>query len=86
MPRSICACGKPKSKYAASCKTCYKARTDEIRTWAMGIVASGTCPRCGQPLRRNLALMDWWQCAGYGAEGFRAKDAKPCDFQVLVPQ
>jgi hypothetical protein len=48
------------------------------------VVATGRCPQCGQALRRNLALAGWWQCAGYGAEGFRAAGSTPCDFQTFT--
>lgn len=46
------------------------------------IVRKGKCPRCGGPLRRNLALTGWWQCAQYGAVGFRLDASKPsCEWQ-----
>ena len=44
--------------------------------------ATGHCPHCGAPLRRNLALTGWWQCSQYGADGWRADNSKPpCDWQ-----
>lgn len=64
-----------------------KAQAERIATAkaeAGRIVATGKCPDCGQPLRRNLALAGWWQCSGYGAEGFRAADSTPCSFQTFT--
>jgi hypothetical protein len=52
------------------------------RAETLGIVIGGRCPTCGAGLRRNLALSGWWQCAQYGAEGFRADSSKPsCSWQ-----
>jgi hypothetical protein len=48
------------------------------------VVATGACPDCGQGLHRNLALAGWWQCDGFGAEGFRKAGAKPCAFQTFT--
>jgi hypothetical protein len=46
------------------------------------IVRKGKCPQCGGPLRRNLAISGWWQCAQYGAVGFRQDASKPaCSWQ-----
>ena len=46
------------------------------------IVATGKCPTCGRPLKRNNALAGWWQCSQKGAEGFRADPSQPsCDWQ-----
>lgn len=46
------------------------------------VVATGHCPQCGAPLRRNLALTGWWQCSQYGADGWRADNSKhACDWQ-----
>ena len=46
------------------------------------VVATGHCPQCGAPLRRNWALTGWWQCSQFGADGFRADSSKPsCDWQ-----
>jgi ribosomal protein L37AE/L43A len=47
-------------------------------------VATGVCPECGQPLRYNNAMAGWWQCSGYGAEGFRAPGSTPCSFQTFT--
>lgn len=57
-------------------------RMAQERARVSEIVASGVCPDCGGPLRRNLALAGWWQCAQYGADGFRADSARPaCSWQ-----
>jgi len=46
------------------------------------IVATGKCPLCASPLRRNTSLTGWWQCSQYGAPGFRAIASKaPCEWQ-----
>jgi hypothetical protein len=60
------------------------ARIAASKAEAQRIVATGQCPTCGQPLRRNLALAGWWQCSGYGAEGFRVAGATPCHFQTFT--
>jgi len=58
------------------------ARMAQERARVAAIVALGVCPECGAPLRRNLALTGWWQCAQYGAPGFRADAATPaCSWQ-----
>lgn len=54
------------------------AAREEVRR----VVASGKCPRCSRPLRRNLSMTGWWQCSQLGAEGFRADPSQPsCDWQ-----
>ena len=59
-----------------------KARIEAAQAATRAVVASGKCPCCGGALRRNLALTGWWQCAQFGAEGFRADSSKPsCDWQ-----
>ncbi len=63
----------------------HAARMAALHAEARRIVATGRCPDCGSSLRRNLALAGWWQCAQFGAEGFRADDAKPaCSFQTFT--
>jgi hypothetical protein len=62
----------------------HRARMARIHAEAAVIVATGKCPQCGQPLRRNLALTGWWQCSGYGAEGFRAPGSTHCNFQTFT--
>lgn len=74
------------SKYATRCKACEAARSTQLRTEGLAQIQSGRCPNCGQPIRRNLAITDWFQCAGYGAEGFRDAGSKPCSWQVILPK
>lgn len=79
-----CVCGKRAPK-GCICKQCYKKSMDAIHARARAIVATGKCPDCGAPLRRNLALTGWWQCSQLGAEGFRADSSKPsCTFQCFT--
>ena len=60
-------------------------RLDEIKAANAKILAAGKCPRCGSKLKRNLAITGWWQCAQFGAEGFRARKHEPsCNFQAFV--
>lgn len=62
-----------------------RARRDAKLAEARAQVATGRCPQCGAPLRRNLALTGWWQCSQYGADGFRADNSKPsCPFQTFT--
>ena len=80
-----CECGKRIGRYARECRECFKAKMDRIHVEAQAIVATSRCPRCGAPLRRNLALAGWWECAQRGAPGFRADAGRPsCDFQVFT--
>lgn len=79
-----CACGRRMSKFASKCTKCYKEHSDQILSEARAIVATGLCPKCGQPLVRNAAMAGWWQCSGYGAEGFRATGSTPCSFQAFT--
>lgn len=40
------------------------------------------CPTCAGPVRSNLALTGWVQCAQFGAVGFRADANRPaCNWQ-----
>lgn len=58
------------------------ARIAAAQAATAAVVASGCCPQCGASLRRNASLTGWWQCAQYGAEGFRADSSKPaCSWQ-----
>lgn len=60
-------------------------RRAAILAEAQAVVRSGKCPKCGAGLRSNLALTGWWQCAQYGADGFRADKTKPaCSFQCFT--
>lgn len=62
-----------------------KARMAAQYAEAEAVVATGKCPVCGRPLRRNLSLTGWWQCSQLGAVGFRADASKPsCDFQTFT--
>ena len=46
------------------------------------ILAKGTCPQCGKPVKRNLALKGWWQCSQFGSDGFRSDSSLPqCSWQ-----
>ena len=58
-----------------------------LRTEAARIVARGVCPKCGTPLRRNLALAGWWQCDAYGAPEYRQPEHRAlpaCSFQTFT--
>lgn len=72
-------CPEPGCLYQTAGEPCpHHATGAEVRA----AVAANACPRCGRPLRRNRALIGWWQCAQFGAEGFRADPAQPpCDWQ-----
>jgi len=59
-----------------------RRRIEEHVREVRAVVASGVCPECGAGLRRNLALAGWWQCAQFGADGFRADSSRPsCSWQ-----
>lgn len=77
-----CQCGRRMSRYSQECTPCHRAKMDAIHAKVAAIVATGKCPDCGAPLRRNLALTGWWQCSQLGADGFRADSSKPsCSWQ-----
>lgn len=66
-------------------KAAEKARREKAQAEARAVVATGKCPLCAAPLRRNLALTGGWQCSQYGAEGFRRDNSKPsCSFQTFT--
>lgn len=66
-------------------RTAEKAKQEARQAEARAQVATGKCPRCGAPLRRNLAITGWWQCSQYGTEGFRADSTKPsCSWQTFT--
>ena len=66
-------------------RTAEKAERDARIAEAVAIVATGKCPQCGRPLRRNNSMTGWWQCSQLGAEGFRADASKPsCSFQTFT--
>lgn len=65
----------------------HEERMRKIHEENMAIVQTGKCPRCGQPLKRNLALTGWWQCVCYASLPMRDpkyKDLPSCDFQCFV--
>jgi ribosomal protein L37AE/L43A len=63
----------------------WKAQQAELHAQARAVVATGTCPRCGSKLVRNLALAGWWQCEQYGAVTHRARPDDPqCGFQTFT--
>ncbi len=52
---------------------------------AATVVATGKCPTCGAPLRRNLSLTGWWTCEQNGAVGFRKDSSKPaCGYYTFT--
>ena len=62
-----------------------QARVERAKAEARKIVATGVCPDCGRPLRRNLSLTGWWQCEQFGAVGFRRDASLPsCSFQCFT--
>ena len=65
-------------------KAIEKARHEKYAAETKRIVTSGKCPKCGQGLRRNLAIQGWWQCEGYGTEGFRKDNSIECSFQCFT--
>ena len=82
-----CGCGKRISQNAGTawCRTCYAARRERFLAEARAIVATGRCPTCGRPLRRNNSLSGWWQCSQHGAEQFRAEpSAPPCEYECFT--
>jgi hypothetical protein len=68
-------------------KTVAAERIAKAKSDASTHVVRGTCPDCGLPLRRNLALSGWWQCAAYGEPAFRDaqfQGAAHCSFQCFT--
>jgi hypothetical protein len=66
----------------------FRARQAQLRTEGLAVVATGRCPCCGQGIHQNLSITGWWQCDGYGADGFRKNGATPCPggWQVIIPR
>jgi hypothetical protein len=65
----------------------HQDRMATIHAEAQRIVATGRCPQCGTPLRRNLALNGWWQCDAYGRPDFRRPEHRAlpdCSFQTFT--
>jgi hypothetical protein len=52
------------------------------RLQASNALRDNRCPTCGGPVRQNLSLTGWVQCAQFGAVGFRLDANRPaCDWQ-----
>lgn len=87
-----CSCGKAiVGKYQQSigrCRICEAKRKADRYAEVARIVAAGTCPHCGTPLARNLALTGWWwQCGAYGEPSFRKPEHRSlpaCSFQIFT--
>ena len=63
----------------------HAAKMNAIQQKAREIVATGKCPDCGRPLKRNLSMAGWYQCSQLGAVGFRADATQPsCSFQTFT--
>lgn len=63
----------------------HKAAMAKAHAEAIAIVTTGKCPCCGDGLRRNLSIAGWYQCAQFGAPGFRKDSTKPaCGFQTFT--
>lgn len=74
-----------KTRQRARERAAQAERMQKARDEAVAVVATGVCPKCARPLRRNLALSGWWQCSQYGAVGFRAEASAPsCEFQCFT--
>jgi hypothetical protein len=59
-----------------------KQRIEEYKREAQDALRDNICPVCGGPVRENLSILGWIQCAQFGAEGFRLDSTKPsCNFQ-----
>jgi len=82
--RTKCECGRTKRANASVCDKCSKALDDARYSANEAIVRTNTCPLCGNSLVRNYSLTGWYQCAGFGAEGFRKANSKPCNFQTFT--
>lgn len=62
-------------------------RIAKAKAEAQQHVHRGTCPQCGLPLKRNLALAGWWQCVAFGEPSFRPAGfaaAAKCSFQCFT--
>lgn len=61
------------------------AKSAAIYAAARAVVSAGICPSCGAGLKRNSSITGWYQCAQYGAIGFRADSAAPgCSWQAFT--
>jgi len=64
-----------------------KARMEVAYVEARLIVATGKCPRCGSPLKRNLSITGWWQCGQLGEPSFRTNPKGPeCTWECMTGQ
>lgn len=80
-----CECGRRMSKYSNECNRCHKEHMERLSADARAVVATGTCPRCGSKLRRNLSIAGWWQCEQFGAVTHRARpNDQACNFQTFT--
>ena len=84
-----CTCGRRKAVGTHTCTTCWKKRKAALHAEAREIVATGTCPECGQKLVRNLALSGWWQCAALGTEDNKRRNGcqpgtADCGYQTFT--
>lgn len=63
-------------------KQAAEARREAVLLEGRTAIQLNKCPRCGRPVRRNLALTGWVQCSQYGADGFRADSSQPeCEWK-----
>lgn len=72
-------CGK--LMFRTGCKACQQARMARARAEAVKAINENRCPKCGQGVQANSAILGWVQCDGYGADGFRRNNATPCNWQ-----
>jgi hypothetical protein len=57
-------------------------RMAAARLVAQTALTLNECPHCRGPVRQNIALTGWVQCAQFGPEEFRAEPGRPaCDWQ-----
>jgi hypothetical protein len=85
----FCTVASPKDKWGPGRITCpichHVALSPADRELRQAIVATGKCPQCGRPLRRNWVMTGWWQCVQLGAVGFREDSTQPpCNWQGFV--
>lgn len=63
------------------------ARMEAAKAEAQRVVATGQCPLCGLPLRRNSSLTGWWQCVACCAPSCSPpehRDKPRCSFQCFT--
>ena len=62
-------------------------RLNFLKQEAIKVVQTGLCPRCQNPLHRNLALAGWYQCSAYPDVYMRKpgfEKLPKCDFQCFT--